>query len=121
MLTQMIHRDWNRASVIIWSIGNETPFTDARMDFMIDLKETAEGLDSSRLISAALLSGSVEQFRSLTYFLAKEGLRHSFVSDYEKVIFKQIVSQLRDYLFKNNLFIVAHKTMPKSFFSKKVG
>ena len=95
MLTQMIHRDWNRASVIIWSIGNETPFSDARMDFMIDLKETAEGLDSSRLISAALLSGSVEQFRSLTYFLAKEGLKHSFVSDYEKAIFKQIVSQLQ--------------------------
>jgi len=95
MLTQMIHRDWNRASVIIWSIGNETPFSDARMDFMIDLKETAEGLDSSRLISAALLSGSVEQFRSLTYFLAKEGLKHSYVSDYEKAIFKQIVSQLQ--------------------------
>ena len=95
MLTQMIHRDWNRASVIIWSIGNETPFSDARMDFMIDLKETAEGLDSSRLISAALLSGSVEQFRSLTYFLAKEGLKHSFVSDFEKTIFKQIVSQLQ--------------------------
>ena len=95
MLTQMIHRDWNRASVIIWSIGNETPFSDARMDFMIDLKETAEGLDSSRLISAALLSGSVEQFRSLTYFLAKEGLKHSFVSDYEKAIFKQIHTQLQ--------------------------
>ena len=56
MLTQMIHRDWNRASVIIWSIGNETPFSDARMDFMIDLKQTAYVLDSSRLISAALLA-----------------------------------------------------------------
>ena len=95
MLTQMIHRDWNRASVIIWSIGNETPFSDSRMDFMIDLKKTADDLDSSRLISAALLSGSVEQFRSLTYFLAKEGLKHSFVNDYEKAIFKQIVTQLQ--------------------------
>ena len=94
MLTQMIHRDWNRASVIIWSIGNETPFSDERMDFMIDLKQTAYGLDSSRLISAALLSGSVEQFRSLTYFLAKEGLKHNFVSNNEKGIFKQIVAQL---------------------------
>ena len=61
------------ASVVIWSLGNETPYSEERMNFMISQKETAISLDSTRLISAALLSGNAEQFRSLVYFLAMEG------------------------------------------------
>jgi beta-glucuronidase len=53
-LREMITRDRNRASVIIWSVGNETPVNDQRTLFMSDLAQTAKGLDSSRLISAAL-------------------------------------------------------------------
>ena len=53
-LVEMIARDRNRASVIIWSVGNETPVTAPRTAFMSDLVQTARGLDSSRLISAAL-------------------------------------------------------------------
>ena len=95
MLSQLIKRDWNRASIVIWSLGNETPFSPERMKFMLNQKQTATTLDSSRLISAALLSGNAEQFRSLVYFLAKEGMRHDFVLPEEKVIFKNIVGQMK--------------------------
>nr|WP_314461275.1 glycoside hydrolase family 2 TIM barrel-domain containing protein [uncultured Clostridium sp.] len=54
-LSELISRDFNRASVIIWSVGNENPDTDARYHFMKDLAETAKELDPARLISAACL------------------------------------------------------------------
>ena len=72
MLSQL-KRDWNRASIVIWSLGNETPFSPED-EIYLNQKQTATTLDSSRLISAALLSGNAEQFRSLVYFLAKEGI-----------------------------------------------
>lgn len=53
-LTEEITRDHNRASVIIWSVGNETPVSLARTDFMHTLITTAKSLDSTRLVSAAL-------------------------------------------------------------------
>ncbi|HEV8284187.1 MAG TPA: glycoside hydrolase family 2 TIM barrel-domain containing protein [Chitinophagaceae bacterium] len=55
-LKEMIDRDRNRASVFIWSVGNETPVNDTRTNFMKDLITTARGLDPTRLISAALQS-----------------------------------------------------------------
>lgn len=53
-LTEMITRDRNRASVIIWSVGNETPVSPVRTDFMRRLLEAARALDSTRMVSAAL-------------------------------------------------------------------
>jgi len=53
-LTDLIVRDKNRASVIVWSIGNETPLSDARLSFMSNLAETARTLDDTRLVAAAL-------------------------------------------------------------------
>ncbi len=53
-LTDNITRDKNRASIVIWSVGNETPVTDARTKFMQTLVKTARGLDSTRLLAAAL-------------------------------------------------------------------
>jgi beta-glucuronidase len=53
-LSEMIARDHNRASVIIWSVGNETPVNPARTKFMSTLVQTAREWDPSRLISAAL-------------------------------------------------------------------
>ena len=55
-LTEMITRDHNRASVIIWSVGNETPVNEARTTFMHNLISAARELDATRLISAALQS-----------------------------------------------------------------
>lgn len=53
-LDEMISRDRNRASIIIWSVGNETPVNEKRTSFMSELVRTARQTDPSRLISAAL-------------------------------------------------------------------
>jgi len=53
-LHEMISRDKNRGSIIIWSVGNETPLSEPRMEFMSNLAKKAKELDPSRLISAAL-------------------------------------------------------------------
>lgn len=54
-LKELILRDFNRASVIIWSVGNENADTDARLAFMSGLAKTAKTVDPSRLVSAACL------------------------------------------------------------------
>lgn len=54
-LSELIRRDRNRASVVIWSIGNENPDSDPRLAFMSKLAETARALDPTRLVSAACL------------------------------------------------------------------
>jgi len=53
-LQEMVARDVNRASVIIWSVGNETPVSPVRTTFMSTLIKRAKQLDNTRLISAAL-------------------------------------------------------------------
>ncbi len=53
-LEEMIARDRNRASVIIWSVGNETPVSPVRTNFLKSLVDAAHGLDPTRLVSAAL-------------------------------------------------------------------
>ena len=55
MQTEAILRDRNRASVILWSIGNETPVTAPRTAFHSALADNARAADPTRLISAALL------------------------------------------------------------------
>ncbi len=53
-LNEMITRDHNRASVIIWSVGNETPVSEVRTKFMKSLLEAAKKEDPTRLVTAAL-------------------------------------------------------------------
>lgn len=53
-LTEMIARDKNRANIILWSVANETPVSDARLKFLSDLSKKARSLDGTRLITAAL-------------------------------------------------------------------
>ncbi len=53
-LAEMIRRDKNRASVILWSVGNETPVIPARLAFMTALVRSAHELDPSRPVTAAL-------------------------------------------------------------------
>jgi len=55
-LTEVITRDKNRASVIIWSMANETPLSDARNTFLLNLVNHTKTIDTTRLISAALLT-----------------------------------------------------------------
>jgi len=53
-LSDNIQRDANRASIIIWSLANETPVSQARTDFLSKLAERARALDKTRLLSAAM-------------------------------------------------------------------
>jgi beta-glucuronidase len=53
-LTELIERDRNRASVIIWSVANETPVGEARNRFLENLIDLARSLDGTRLVSAAM-------------------------------------------------------------------
>ncbi|ACB76629.1 glycoside hydrolase family 2 protein [Opitutus terrae] len=53
-LTELIIRDRNRASVIIWSVANETPVSEPRTRFLKTLVDTARSLDPTRLVSAAM-------------------------------------------------------------------
>ena len=53
-LTDEIRRDANRASILIWSLANETPVSEARTRFLTQLAAKARELDGTRLISAAM-------------------------------------------------------------------
>ena len=54
-LAELIARDANRASVILWGVGNENADTDARLSFMSRLATLAKSLDPTRLVGAACL------------------------------------------------------------------
>jgi len=53
-LSEAIARDKNRASIIIWSMANETPPSDPRNTFLKELIIHTKSMDTTRLISAAL-------------------------------------------------------------------
>jgi beta-glucuronidase len=70
MFSELIARDRNRASVILWSLGNETPPSEARDHFFEELAKHVRHEDPSRLLTAALLTGQeVLQPFLLKYYL----------------------------------------------------
>ena len=54
-LEEEIRRDRDKASVVLWSIANETPLTPERTTFLKTLAGDVRALDSTRLVTAALL------------------------------------------------------------------
>ncbi|WHU02043.1 glycoside hydrolase family 2 TIM barrel-domain containing protein [Sphingomonas sp. NIBR02145] len=56
MIAENIRRDRNRAAIVLWSVANETPVSDARNAFLRTLIGDVRALDDSRLVTAALLS-----------------------------------------------------------------
>lgn len=54
-LIELMLRDQNRASVVIWGIGNENPDSNERLQFMKNLAATVRDHDPSRLVAAACL------------------------------------------------------------------
>lgn len=54
-LSEMIRRDRDKASVILWSVANETPGTAPRTKFLTTLVQNVHDQDPSRLVTAALL------------------------------------------------------------------
>lgn len=59
MLQEMIRRDRNKASVILWSVSNETPRNADRTKFLTDLANQARALDPTRPITSALIGPRV--------------------------------------------------------------
>jgi len=57
-LLELMRRDYNRASVVIWSVGNENADTDERLHFMSNLAKCAHREGGNRLVSAACLVDS---------------------------------------------------------------
>lgn len=51
--TELINRDYNRASSIIWSIANETAPVPERNKFLSELADYIRTIDNTRLLSAA--------------------------------------------------------------------
>jgi beta-glucuronidase len=60
-LIEMISRDRNRASVVLWSVANETPSQEARLDFLKKLAGKSRSLDPSRLVTAAMNTHSTTE------------------------------------------------------------
>lgn len=53
-LEEMITRDINRCNIVVWSVANETPVSEARTLFLSRLIARARELDPTRLVSAAM-------------------------------------------------------------------
>jgi beta-glucuronidase len=61
MLKEMIKRDKNRCSIIIWSLSNETySFTPNRDNALIKLAKECKQLDSTRLITTVICTQGYE-------------------------------------------------------------
>jgi beta-glucuronidase len=54
MMAELVTRDRNRASVVMWSVANETPQTAERTGFLETLIRDVRALDPTRLVTAAL-------------------------------------------------------------------
>jgi beta-glucuronidase len=55
-LHEMIRRDNNKASVVMWSMSNETPISPERTEFISKLAGLARQQDSTRLITSAVVT-----------------------------------------------------------------
>ncbi len=60
MLQEMIRRDRDKASVILWSVSNETSNNPVRTKFLTGLVDEARRLDPTRLITSALNSEHIQ-------------------------------------------------------------
>ena len=89
-LNDMILRDINRANVIIWSIGNETPSSKSRDFFLFNLITFAKTLDNSRLITMA--------FKAIysNNNIYKNNLNDTMVKYLDIISFNQLLEQKSD-------------------------
>jgi len=60
-MKEMVSRDRNRCSVIIWSLSNETGPSADRNSFLTNMAAYTRSLDSTRLITSALNDASYSQ------------------------------------------------------------
>ena len=81
---EMVGRDRNRASVVLWSISNETPQTPARLAFLTELAQTIRKLDNTRPLTAALFGDPRGFVGRLARVVAARRLQESDASPSEK-------------------------------------
>ncbi len=74
--SEMIARDQNRAGIILWSISNETPVSDARNTFLASLAKHVRAADGSRLITSALF-GRRDEMESVAKNVGKIVLKEN--------------------------------------------
>jgi beta-glucuronidase len=64
-LDDMIDRDKNRCSIILWSVANETPVSSSRNEFLKTLLNRAREHDPARLLTAAMERHYSDKFTQL--------------------------------------------------------
>ncbi len=74
-MNEMISRDQNRASIVFWSLGNETPVSEARTEFFRQLNQYVKSIDDTRLTTAALVFGGeeIQEMAKMYFFPAMQG------------------------------------------------
>lgn len=92
-MARLVQRDWNRASVIIWSVANETPDTKDRLVFLRKLINDTRRMDDTRLVSAALLGGSGPDFALIMARLAARGLADPQTPPHAKKVFQSVIDR----------------------------
>ena len=100
MLSEMVQRDLNRAAVVIWSLGNETPISASRTAFMSAEAATVKEVDrSGRLLAAALIGNPEAELREVAEDVMIALLKDSEVSLADKArlvafIGREVVSSM---------------------------
>ena len=84
--------DWSRASVVIWSVANETPYSPlgCALEQLIDWLRSA---DDSRLISAALLGDTRRELSAVALHLAAYGVDNPEATARERAIFAAVLER----------------------------
>lgn len=71
-LNEMMDRDKNRCSIVIWSVANETPHSDARDKFLDGLASQVRAKDNSRLLSMAMeVTGTSNNVSQVKDYMSK--------------------------------------------------
>ena len=91
-----IRRDRNRASVVMWSIGNETmPQSHERLAFLKSLADTVKEEDGrNRLIAAALVGDIRHEFMEVSKRLAADMILSDEVDESVKPKLRALLTQL---------------------------
>lgn len=97
MIERLVQRDWNRASVIVWSVANETPHSEARQAFLGELAETVRATDDTRLISAALFGNPQQELKEVALHIAARGLARADTPDQARAVFSAILGAAGDH------------------------
>ena len=95
-VSRLIKRDWNRASIVIWSVANETPYSEPRMKFLEHLINDVRTLDHSRLVSAALLGDMRSKLRQIVLHLAAYGIDAEDIDPKDRAMFSEILKKAGD-------------------------